>query len=984
MFTTLYKSCLIYLAVLMFPIAAQSQCVTSNVFTDDNIQYVQINGDMDQQSFNLFNDADADDLNYIYALTGSDFNIISFLDSDGEMADVSNLDADKYFVWGFTYTGDVNLVPGDLVFKGSFSTGCWRISNTAIVIEKFSGPVDNVCGDLVDGGTVARPDGSTEVIFPNAGDGVPDVVMLDSTGTHPDASYTYVVTDGNGMILGIPGGDMVNVDRAGAGNCRVYGLSYTGNLTAMVGQDINDAMLSDECFDLSDNWVTTVRSQANIIAQLFVSSNTSGLVSFLNVIDGGSWTKGSFAAAATDADGIHYDEDNDVLYQLNRSDNVINAYSNVVNNIRSGMMPELTATSTADFTNGREIAVSGNRLVVAQDENDANDGNRFYVYDISPTAITLVNQYDTDINLWGIHATGETLYAVVDNSNQLAIFNDFFANMDGSVSADMVVEVNGIVRTHGLTYIAARDMMLMTDVGEGSVADDGAFTVIRSFMTAAVDGTISDDEQIRVEGDNTFLGNPVDIAYAEADDMIYIAERANGGGRLLGFALPAMGSTGGDIAPTYNAECSGASAITIGNDEDEVEEEVDPMIAKRVFVSSNVLGAVGVYNILDDNTMNMESFIVSAQDADGIYYDETRDRIYQNNRSDNVIDVYGGVNTALNDGISPLNIGTSTSDFSNAREITVSNNRLVVAQDASDSNSGNRFIVYDISGDDVVLTNSYDSEINLWGIQAVGETLFAIEDNSNRLAIYDNFFANTGTGASASNLITVTGIVRTHGLAYIADRDMMLLTDVGVGSVADDGAFVVVRNFTTASLDGTIDAAEQIRIEGDATFLGNPVDIDYCAMNDLVYIAERANAGGRLLAFELPEMGSVGGNIAPVMNSEFGGASAVTIGQVDGGNVQIPQLENQLSVSNTSNVNWTIYPNPVVDQLQVQWTQDKAVEKLNIHVINAQGQELSRQPVDAFEGLNTYRVNVASLPIGIYQILVETPSSITAKVFIKR
>lgn len=1317
MFTTI-KSWLVCLAAFLLPLVAQSQCVTSNVFSDDGIQYVQINSDDDQQSFNLFNDIETASADYIYAVTGSDFNIIRFLtpdttdgdDLNDSVVDVSTWEADKYFVWGFSYTGDVNLNAGDLVFTGSFSTGCFQISNTALVVEKSSGAVDggeptiverlfassntqsvagvfnilnngmvtsqsfaveaadadgihydedndvlyqlnradnvinaysNVvanlnngmmpeltatstsdfsngreiavsgsrlvvaqdatdandgnkfivynisptaitltnsyptginlwgihatgetlfaivdnsdqlaifndffanadgmvspsqniavegivrthgltyisdrdmmimtdvgagsspddgafvvirgfsdaifdgvvstdeqirivgdntflgnpvdvayamandmiyiaerangggrilgftlpamgsmggniapdynmefagasavtlgneedeaesftggvdeCINAVEGGTVALPDGNTEINIPYAGDGVADVVMVDSMGTNATANYTYIVTDGNGMILGIPPGDMANVDGAGGGNCRIYGLSYTGNLTATAGQDITTAMLSDACFDVSDNWVTTVRSAANIADRFFVSSNTTGQIGFYNIMADGMLTNGTFAAAAMDADGIHYDEDNDVLYQLNRTDNVINAYSNVVNNLTAGMMPELTATSTADFSNGREITVSGNRLVVAQDATDANDGNRFYVYEISPTAITLVNQYDAAINLWGIHATAETLYAIVDNSNQLAIFNNFFAHPDGMVSADMTIEVEGIVRTHGLTYLSERDMMLMTDVGAGSSPDDGAFVVIRDFMAAAADGTVDANEQIRIVGENTFLGNPVDIALDEGNNVVYIAERANGGGRVLGFDLPAMDSAGGDIAPIYNANYAGASAITFGNMEDEVEA-VEGQIEKRIYVSSNTEGVIGSYNLLSDGSTSLTPFIVEGQDADGIHYDEDGDRIYQINRSQNVVNIYGGVDFALGNNLQPVTVATSTSDFSNGRGIAVSGTRVVVAQDATDSNSGNRFIVYNIDGDEINLTGSYDADINLWGIHATGETLFAIEDNSDRLAIYNDFFANTGTGTSASASISIADMVRTHGLTYVAERDMMLLTDVGSGAVADDGAFIVVRDFTAAAADGNISADEQIRIAGDNTLLGNPVDIAYCERDNQVYIAERANGGGRLLAFALPVPGTDGGNIAPAVNISFAGASSVAVGddedEVEGvANIAVNNLmSDQATISAVANtpLDWAVYPNPTIEQLQVQWNQENTTEELILRVINTAGQELSRQQVEAVEGINTYQINVANLPTGMYRLAVETTNGTVIKAFVKR
>ena len=283
-------------------------------------------------------------------------------------------------------------------------------------------------------------------------------------------------------------------------------------------------------------------------------------------MDDNTATFTTFPANGTDSDGIVYDEDNDVLYQLDRTNNVIVAYNNVNTSLANGMVPTVSATSTSDFTNGREISLTGSKLVVAQDAADSNGQvNAFYVYDVAAGSITLANTYTTNINLWGIHIQDETLLAIQDNSNNLAIYEDFFAGPDGTLTPTTIIPVEGIVRTHGITYDADTDLLVLTDVGSGAVADDGAIVVVNDYMGAIADGMISASEQVRIEGDATFLGNPVDVAVNVDNSEIFVAERANGGGRVLGFTLP---SNGGNIAPDYNAEFAGASAIYfVGTDQ---------------------------------------------------------------------------------------------------------------------------------------------------------------------------------------------------------------------------------------------------------------------------------------------------------------------------------------------------------------------------------------------------------------------------------
>ncbi len=285
---------------------------------------------------------------------------------------------------------------------------------------------------------------------------------------------------------------------------------------------------------------------------LFLSSNTSGRISTFDFEGRESMGSNSVTSMATDADGIYYDKDNDVLYQLNRTDNVINAYSNFMTN------PTLTATSTSDFSNGREIAINGNKLVVAQDANDGNGNrNNFYIYNFSPTSITLEKTLMADINLWGIHLDGNTMYAIEDNSANLAIYENFFSNASGSVSPTRIIEIEGIVRTHGITYDATNDIMVLTDVGEAASGEDGAVVWIQNFRNKSNNAMIALSEQMKIAGSNTFLGNPVDVAYSHASGMVYIAERKNAGGRFLAFDT----SKTGNVAPDFNMEVAGASAI---------------------------------------------------------------------------------------------------------------------------------------------------------------------------------------------------------------------------------------------------------------------------------------------------------------------------------------------------------------------------------------------------------------------------------------
>jgi len=944
----------------------------------------------------------------------------------------------------------------------------------------IAGPQGDAC-NFVDGGTVELTTGGTATtIFV---DGNPDMISFNSSvPTSSNYTFTYVVTDANGMILGIPPGNTVDFDGAGLGVCNVYGLTYTGNLNIMMGDDLfaDGLAISDACFDLSSNSIAVTRVAPQAVAtNVFASSNNSGQIGVVGILPDGNATMSMFASQGMDADGISYNEETDRLYQLNRTANVIDVYGDVSAALANGTMPTLITSSTSDFTNGREIAISGNKLVVAQDAAASNNStNALMVYEIGLNSITFEKTINVNFNLWGIHLNGSTLYAIQDNSPNVAVFQDFFNNPAGLVDPTQTVFVQDMVRTHGLTYVADEDLMILTDIGEASSSTDGFLVVIPKFTAAASDNTVEFTEQRRVGGGSSQLGNPVDVAFDDMERVIYVAERAKNGGMILGFRMPALS---GGIAPIFSKPFAGASAVNISGDQGGLCELVqggmvslatggtettifvdgnpdmisfsstvptsaeysftyvvtdsDGMIlgippgntvdfdgagigvcnvygltytgnlnimmgddlfatglaisdecfdlssnslsvnriapqntASDIFASSNTTGTVGVLGILDESSATMNMFAAQGMDADGVHYDDANDMLYQLNRSANVIDVYSNVKANLANNSTPTFVTSSTSDFTNGREmVVIGGDKLVVAQDGSTANGDqNRLIVYDIAGGGISLMASYDVSINLWGIENVGDDLFAIIDNSNQLAIFQNFLSTAGTSATPDQIITVEGLVRTHGLTYNATSDYLVLTDIGAASSAGDGALVAVKNFTAASADDNISTAEQVRVSGGASQLGNPVDVEYDSDSGLIYVAERANGGGKILGFRMP---ALSGGIAPVYVKAFAGASAIYLNNPNANALTDPnQNVDALIQTQVQDVNLVLaelYPVPASTNLNATLEVDVAIlTTINIFSIN--GELVKSFKTELVEGRNTLEMDISNLQSGSF------------------
>lgn len=299
---------------------------------------------------------------------------------------------------------------------------------------------------------------------------------------------------------------------------------------------------------------------------LFISSNTSGLVSVLDTRDSDNREIMTFTAEGMDSDGIYFDEANSLLYQVNRSDNNLVQYEDVLDDINDSESINRGLISAAGaFSNGRGLAVVGNTdFYVAQDgdDNDEDDMSQIVLFTRNANALDRVATWNVPFNLWGIQADGTTLYAVVDNTDSVAVFTSINDAADGTtVTADRFIKVDGIVRTHGLEYYPEDDLMLLTDIGSAGSDTDGAIFVIKNFSTLT-GNTISAANYTKISGPATLLGNPVDVAYDEDGERIYVAERANGGGRLLSFDLNASG----DTAPKSNDLIPGISSLYLNND----------------------------------------------------------------------------------------------------------------------------------------------------------------------------------------------------------------------------------------------------------------------------------------------------------------------------------------------------------------------------------------------------------------------------------
>ena len=180
-----------------------------------------------------------------YLITNDQNEIINF--STEPSFDVEGAGTGVCRIWALVYQGELTLSPGLDAATADLATGCFALSEDFVTVVRTT-PA---------GGTVSTDAGETEVTICSQ-DGVADPFTFVSEGAAGE-SFVFVITNDANEVLATTATGTFDFEGAPAGVCRVWGLSYNGALTVDDGDDVTEATLADNCFSLSDNFVTVVR-----------------------------------------------------------------------------------------------------------------------------------------------------------------------------------------------------------------------------------------------------------------------------------------------------------------------------------------------------------------------------------------------------------------------------------------------------------------------------------------------------------------------------------------------------------------------------------------------------------------------------------------------------------------------------------------------------------------------------------------------------
>lgn len=197
--------------------------------------------------------------------------------------------------------------------------------------------------------------------------------------------------------------------------------------------------------------------------------------------------------------------------------------------------------------------------------------------------------------------------------------------------------------------------------------------------------------------------------------------------------------------------------------------------------------------------------------------------------------------------------------------------------DADPTTSEGRFFIFTKEASGFQLRNMVLTDFRVMAIKFVGNDLFVTRVHSNKLSVFRNFLDSYKVFQKAvpDKTVAIEDAVQLSSLDY-ADGTMFL-ADVGNKELDGDGAIFIISE-VQSKINNTpggniIPMVGLHKISGNKTQLGNPMSIDYNSAYNAIFVAENANSGGRVIAFNRGKTAE--GNISPDLSYKLPAATSV-------------------------------------------------------------------------------------------------------------
>ena len=189
---------------------------------------------------------------YAYVITDEGGMIVEI--SIGNNIDFVDFTCTTCLVNGVSYTGSITAEIGDELSTVDFSDGTYNISQDQVQVNRV----------LLDGGDISTVDGESSIDIMTTGDETVDLIeVMNDIATAEN--YAYLLTDEAGVILEVATLNRFDFNEVADGNYFIYGLNYAGTLTVEIGRDINNHLLADGCFALSNSTIEVNRTTQEVV-----------------------------------------------------------------------------------------------------------------------------------------------------------------------------------------------------------------------------------------------------------------------------------------------------------------------------------------------------------------------------------------------------------------------------------------------------------------------------------------------------------------------------------------------------------------------------------------------------------------------------------------------------------------------------------------------------------------------------------------------
>jgi uncharacterized protein len=181
---------------------------------------------------------------YAYVITNDAELIIDY--SLTPSFDASMLQGGIYRIYGLAYAGNLSIIPGNTLEQAPLASLCYSLSDNYLSLEI----------GLANAGTIISSGGAIVSACQND---LNAPISFSSLGAS-SADFVFVLTDTTNRVISFLNGNTLLPANLSLGHFRVWGVSYSGILTLDVNDVITSTILSDECADLSDNFITVLLS----------------------------------------------------------------------------------------------------------------------------------------------------------------------------------------------------------------------------------------------------------------------------------------------------------------------------------------------------------------------------------------------------------------------------------------------------------------------------------------------------------------------------------------------------------------------------------------------------------------------------------------------------------------------------------------------------------------------------------------------------